>query len=63
MRRSAEERVDEFMQSNPETQILYDDSEEIVEMFGAAAEFCNTSRIINTAFYLGYLSALKEKKH
>lgn len=64
MKRTVKERVEEFKKKkSSHTAIMtYDEMTEIAEMFGAMLNFCDSFKIINTAFYLGYIKGSRAKK-
>lgn len=55
MRRTINQRVDEFISKNLRKQISIADMNEIYESG-------NTFKIIETAYYLGYMRGIKAKK-
>lgn len=64
MKRTAAERVEEFKRkkSSHTVKMTYDEMAEIAEMFGTMLNFCDSFKIINTAFYLGYIKGSRGKK-
>lgn len=63
-KRTVVERVEEFKsKKSPRTaKMTFDEMSEIAHMFGLFLNFCDAFKIINTAFYLGYMKGQKAKK-
>lgn len=63
-RRTVVERVEEFKskKSPRMAKMTFDEMSEIVQMFGPFLNFCDAFKIINTAFYLGYIKGQRAKK-
>lgn len=64
MKRTVTERVEEFKKkkSSHTAKMTYAEMVEIMEMFGAMMNFCDSFKIISTAFYLGYIKGSRTKK-
>lgn len=63
-KRTVVERVEEFKgKKSPRiVKMTGDEFTEIAQMFGPFLNFCDAFKIINTAFYLGYMKGQKAKK-
>ena len=63
-RRTVIERVEEFKEKKRprEAKMTFDEMAEIAQMFGALLNYCDAFKIINTAFYLGYIKGSRANK-
>lgn len=63
-KRTVVERVEEFKCKKGQrmAKMTFDEMSEIAQMFGPFLNFCDAFKIINTAFYLGYMKGQKAKK-
>lgn len=63
-KRTVTERVEEFKskKSPRMAKMSFDEMSEIAQMFGPFLNFCDAFKIINTAFYLGYIKGQRAKK-